>query len=1391
MRIGLDFRFLTFGSLVTRRGMGRFTQQQVREALALGGEDEYVLFCRKGRERDEIAPEIRRHPRVRLRTLPPMERGKDADPPNGARLRFVLEGQIQEIIAAEKLDVFHATTPFLLGDLVFQRVDSCPYVVTHYDLIPMVYPRQYFADRQEGHWERYWCDVYTSAATFVSRADRLAAISRFVKSEAEVYLGVPGQRIDIAYPFADPIFRPMPAGEGEAAITELRERLGLHGNFVVSLSHFHFSKNMEGLLRAFGELKACRQPELALVVVCELLPDEVRQVRDLAARCGVRDHLYLTGLISDDELVGLFNCCRAAVHVSRYEGFGLPALEAMQCGAAVVASRAASLPEIVGPAAPLVDPDRPDEIANAIESILKSEALRAELSEKGLERSSLFSGERLGNAILACYRTAVEQPAEKPRAPKLSYWSPIPPQQSGVADYSFELIEWLEQHVDLEVVIDRDVTPLLDRPLRSVFRSVAREGRRRPSADQVVFQFGASDFHLFESESLDVKPDLVTLHDLTWGRVRRLVAGGDGVPFRREIARLEGREAVREYDEILELELTKRHIALEDFFTRYFLLGPVISASKVQLVHFLGGAESLAARYPDAHPQFAQMGVADPTAAVPFESREVTRRPAVPSRLEVGVFGIVDPVKRIERLADAVAELRRDDVEIRVTVSGPAVTEEYRDALARYLRTCGVEHAFRVWGRVTRADFDRHLLEADVIVNLRWPFRQQMSATLMRAVAAGKPVIVTDVAAWRMFPSEFCDYIPVGEGEAEALVRVLRRLHSDRDEIERRGVAARRFYREHATLEVMGRRYLELLGLSPRELRNDETALPLPASGVAQVEHRHDLDVAWALEQLVPDAVELEERLRLAGGLGGALAESAVLAALLRRSGRLDGRTDVAVLGRVAPRLIGVLETECASITQRTGLQNGRDQQSGDALPPWATDLETGSADVVIVTRDLDVSCPEQLSAVVFEALRIVADDGIVLVSFWYRAAGTAELGDEGWSGTLSRLDVEKVLIDSPGAEAVEPFEGMLSAATLTAPREIRLDSPTTRTRPVEIVMGRAVCTGFVTLRRPESWSPMIIPPERSDEWGRIWSEALRSQKVSENEAAVEWIEADQPKTSSGVELASWDHSDLRQFLFRWNHVRARSGLEVASSGNVLARAGGFMKRTAQRIRDLGISGDRLRDLLVALVDRQVVLDDQQARLGQVLARLREDFAMLERRFDMREENGSSEVLERSESLSEGSDGVPVASGPTWDAVASTDWLGPTEMSALLRELEELVPALATCGSIELSFACAWSEDLLEVALRRFGDRIASVVVAGYRFPNDAWIVVDLGRGWPSAQLLDCAGSRLAPGGCLVLVTRAEEPPPSVDGVHLEADISSRAIAGARIVSWRRDGEDG
>ena len=118
---------------------------------------------------------------------------------------------------------------------------------------------------------------------------------------------------------------------------------------------------------------------------------------------GLGEQIVYLGFVSDDELIALYNCALAMIYPSLYEGFGLPLLEAMACGCPVVASNATSLPEVVGDAGLLCNPDDHTDMADAIEQVISSDSLRATMAEKGLVRVKKFSWQRAAQETLAVY----------------------------------------------------------------------------------------------------------------------------------------------------------------------------------------------------------------------------------------------------------------------------------------------------------------------------------------------------------------------------------------------------------------------------------------------------------------------------------------------------------------------------------------------------------------------------------------------------------------------------------------------------------------------------------------------------------------------------------------------------------------------------------------------------------------------------------------------------------------------------------------------------------------------------------------------------------------------------------------------------------------------------
>ena len=203
-------------------------------------------------------------------------------------------------------------------------------------------------------------------------------------------------------------FRPI---SREAATATVRERFSIAAPFVLSVGDLQPRKNQIGLIKAFARLVNAF-PQLSQNLV--LAGKETwfaDQVRRAARDSGVRDRIQFFGFVSDDDLLQLYNACDLFVFPSFYEGFGLPALEAMACGRAVACSHTSALPEVVDGAAILFDPYAVDEIVRALADLLLDRELRARTERLGLQRAAHFSWQKTAQRTLEVFHDVLEQRA--------------------------------------------------------------------------------------------------------------------------------------------------------------------------------------------------------------------------------------------------------------------------------------------------------------------------------------------------------------------------------------------------------------------------------------------------------------------------------------------------------------------------------------------------------------------------------------------------------------------------------------------------------------------------------------------------------------------------------------------------------------------------------------------------------------------------------------------------------------------------------------------------------------------------------------------------------------------------------------------------------------------
>ena len=288
------------------------------------------------------------------------------------------------------LDLFHGTN----YDIPLWK--RCPTVLTIHDLSLLLHPETHEAKRVRRGLRRF--PLMARAAT------EIVTPTESVRREVIERLRVPREKVAAVPEAARSIFGPLPPGR----TAEARKRLGVEDDFLLFVGTIEPRKNLPGLISAYEEVVRAARPSPQLVIVGRKgwLTDELF-VR--LRKSGLAERVRFTGYLPDADLCALYSSCRVFVYPSLYEGFGLPPLEAMACGAPVVASRIPSITEVTGAAACLVAPESVVELARAINTLLADEQARRQLSAAGLKRAAEFSWEKTARLTREVYARACER----------------------------------------------------------------------------------------------------------------------------------------------------------------------------------------------------------------------------------------------------------------------------------------------------------------------------------------------------------------------------------------------------------------------------------------------------------------------------------------------------------------------------------------------------------------------------------------------------------------------------------------------------------------------------------------------------------------------------------------------------------------------------------------------------------------------------------------------------------------------------------------------------------------------------------------------------------------------------------------------------------------------
>ncbi len=276
-----------------------------------------------------------------------------------------------------------------------------PYVVTIHDMANLFYEEPPSKFRMQLRRFRF--------RRGLTRANRVIAVSEATRRDVENLLGVPPERVCRVYNAPDPGFFQHGPGDPEEQ-RRIMERYQINYPFLLYAGNIRRHKNVPRLVEAFAVVREQLASHevyrhLRLVIIGDTI-SQYPAVRQAVIKSRVEHVVRFLGFVPFETLRCFYESAAAFVFPSRYEGFGLPPLEAMACGAPVVASNVSSLPEVVGDAAVLVNPENVFDIARGIRDVLLNDHLREEMVRRGREQAARFSWERTARQVLDIYLEA-------------------------------------------------------------------------------------------------------------------------------------------------------------------------------------------------------------------------------------------------------------------------------------------------------------------------------------------------------------------------------------------------------------------------------------------------------------------------------------------------------------------------------------------------------------------------------------------------------------------------------------------------------------------------------------------------------------------------------------------------------------------------------------------------------------------------------------------------------------------------------------------------------------------------------------------------------------------------------------------------------------------------
>jgi glycosyltransferase involved in cell wall biosynthesis len=546
---------------------------------------------------------------------------------------------------------------------------------------------------------------------------------------------------------------------------DLKKRLGITRSMILYSGGADQRKNLPRLIQSYAALPVTVRAKHQLVFAGKMPDGDISRFKQIAMNAGlVSDELCFTDYVSDVELIQLYSLCTLYVFPSWHEGFGLPALEAMACGAPVIAANTSSLPEVINNTRALFDPFDLTAITGKIHQALTNEKFREDLRAHGKKQAARFSWDMTATRAIAAWARLDKKTnwlglrlTQKDK-PKLAFVSPLPPERTGIADYSAELLPELSKHYDIELVVAQSKVDDARVTCTGKVRSVEWFREHSAELDRVIYQIGNSPFHEHMFPLLQEIPGSIVLHDFYLSAVKswKEMYAGEEHTWTRSLYDAHGYKAVA-------LRFKDPEAAKKKYPVNF----DILQNAQGVIVHS-NFSRRLAYRWYGQHAAYdwAVIPHLRALASIPDKPTAKKQLGFTEDDFLTCSFGFLDSTKLNHRLLNCwLASSLSQDPHCHLIFVGENHGGEYGRNLLRIIQDSGLAKRIHVTGFVSRELFEQYLASTDLAIQLRADSRGETSGTSLDSMSYSLPLVVNangsmaelpDHAVWKI-PDHFSD----------------------------------------------------------------------------------------------------------------------------------------------------------------------------------------------------------------------------------------------------------------------------------------------------------------------------------------------------------------------------------------------------------------------------------------------------------------------------------------------------------------------------------------------------------------------------------------------------------------------------------------------------------